>query len=537
MAYRTIHTAGLAAAIALQATTAATAQDIYLPATVDRFSERLGEMQGDRLRAYRETRQQLIDGWCERRLANLNSLHAEVERRQAQFSPETLAAYRQALAQERAYPCPPGGPPTPPPPPPPVVAVPSVPVTPSPAPARTGDGGRISTEPSATYDPGPLLPGSASPPAAAPASRPPAPPAQGLTQEDMDEVARQQRRIDDVRRAEREDREARERQLAAGEELPRITLEASGGIGGTRLPQSNFGFVRDSSSAVENPALRGPRSISLLTLATAAYFAGLGRLDLTYAEGDARRTADLPAGPTGSARGFPYTARSPSGSTGVAGNVPLRAETGAEVQQFGGAFRIELVGIGRVIEQQGIDRRPRASVHAGATVSHREQEHRSLLSITTPVVATQALDQRIKELSFGPLIGASVSIPLGDGLRLNAGGDAALIAYDFDLRSTEAVTQNFGPAADRDFTTRIADEEKGVSYAVNGYFEMALSIDPDQQLEAFAGARASYGASARLINPFSGDAVLGGETSRIAREEEFGWAIFAGLRLKFGQRP
>ena len=84
---------------------------------LDDFSERIGEAQADRLRAYRETRQQLIDGWCESRLNRLTSLHDTVERYQAQISEADLAAYRQALAQEWSYPCPPGGPPTPPQPP------------------------------------------------------------------------------------------------------------------------------------------------------------------------------------------------------------------------------------------------------------------------------------------------------------------------------------------------------------------------------------------------------------------------------------
>ncbi|WP_156878312.1 hypothetical protein [Sphingopyxis sp. QXT-31] len=510
------------------------------------FSDRIGEMTNDRLRAYRETRQELIDGWCKRRLSNLNSLHAEVERRQNEISKEDLAAYRQALAQERAYPCPPGGPPTPPPPPPP----PPPPVVPEPkavmrdriAPSQPYEG------PSMTYDPGPMLPGPmlldpgarvvADPPPPAQPTPPPPPaaqpvaaaPAQGLTQDEINEVARQQSHFDVV---ERERKMEKERNEAAA--LGRIgnSVLVSVGLGEMEIPATNYGFVRDGPVPTpEVAALTGQQRFPAIFVEGIASFATVGDLVLRYSEGDARSSVDLPAGEVGTARGFPYSAESPGGSTGIAGRVPLSAAEESTFKDFGG-------GVRRSAFPHAKPKDP-FDIFYGIEGVIRDRDHVGEVSITTPVIANQLLEQDVDERELHVLAGAKAEVPLGNIARFLIGAEASVYYYDFDLKSLETIDQNFGPLDDRSYTRSVEDGRTGVGYTGTIRGQIILNLgepktDGSARAELFLAARAAYSSDrAQILNPPNGDFVQAGGTSGLVTNDAIDWSVSLGFRVFMG---
>ncbi|WP_260580570.1 hypothetical protein [Sphingopyxis sp. PET50] len=504
---------------------------------LDDFDRRLGDMHNDRLRAYRETRQQLVDGWCERRLSNLDSLYELVEREAKRLSKDDLAAYRQALAQERAYPCPPGGPPTPPPPPLPPSPPPAPPVAPAVMPGAAvsqtspEDMARNRENQTMTYDPGPFLPGpvggTPAPAPAAPSAPASAKPAQGLTEADVKEVARQQSLFDVV---ERERREEAERKKAS--------VEVAAGAGQAGIPGTNYGFVRDGPvPAPETAALTGQQHLPMIVIDGAAIFQGIGRFSLRYAEGDAENSVDRPAGPAGTARGFPYTAESPSGSTGIAGNVPLRVASEVAAQEFRAGFRHSVLPPARPFDRAG----SAFDLYVGVEGVVRDRDHRGEVSITTPVIASQLIEQDVDERELHLLLGGQAVLPIGPAARFVIGAEATGYLYDFDFDSLETVDQNFGAAADRHFTRRIEDGKSGAGYGgtIRGELTLDLGARPvdagHRRAELFVAAQGSYFSDrAQLRNPTSGDFVLVGGTSGLGTDDVYDWSVSLGFRLVFG---
>jgi hypothetical protein len=284
-----------------------------------------------------------------------------------------------------------------------------------------------------------------------------------------------------------------------------------------------------------------------------ARFAGIGRFTLGYREGDARNATVIPVSTTGGAAGAPYTDNGPSGSTGVGGNVGLSVDSEVRLQDYYASTELflddepDLLGAaspGRAIDEMMMAQiavRPFLMVAA----EYRDRDHRGSVAITTPVLFSQTLDQSVNELEISVAVGAEAVIPLGTGARFTLGGELGAYLYDFELSSLETVSQNFGPASDRDFTTEIEDGESGIGYtgAIRAEFIIDLSGRPiDGQhrggVELFAGGGGRFLSDrAQVVNPFSGDFVLAGGTTFLDTDHAFDWRVFAGLRYTFGQPP
>lgn len=326
-----------------------------------------------------------------------------------------------------------------------------------------------------------------------------------------------------------------------------VGLSLGAGYGEAAIPRANYGFVRDgpAGSTPEVPAEQSERRSPVFVFEGAARFRGIGILTLGYREGDASNRIDIPAGPVGTARGFPYTATSPSGSAGIAGNVPLLVTTEVSVREFSGGFRTNLFGLDDDLwqearaEEQATRNDPSlrgptggVNVSVGADVIYRERDHAGTVSITTPVIATQTLDQRINEVEIALVGGVSTMIPVGTGARVTIGAEIAAYYYDFDLRSLETVTQNFGPVADRAFETLIRDSVNGVGY--RGEISAELAVDVALQFQFFLNGTARlHSDRAQLRNPPNGDFVFSGGTSLVGTRSAADWIATAGFHFYF----
>ncbi|MEQ1688214.1 MAG: hypothetical protein ABL874_06550 [Sphingopyxis sp.] len=197
--------------------------------------------------------------------------------------------------------------------------------------------------------------------------------------------------------------EAANRPCPPGATVSHNSIQIAGGYGEMGIPRGNYGFRRDGpfGTAPELPALLSVPRVPVLVIEGAATFQGIGRFNLGYREGDGRNFVDLPTGPAGTARGFPYTALSPSGSTGITGNVPVRIDNFVEVQEFSAGLHIPI--------SYGIqDKLTPGVIHDGGStmwapstrlglffntfIVFRDRNHGNVVSITTPVIATQTLD-------------------------------------------------------------------------------------------------------------------------------------------------
>lgn len=405
--------------------------------------------------------------------------------------------------------------------------------------------------PSVTYDPGPPLPPGAivldpgarvvadPPPAPSPPAPPPPPaatpvaaaPAQGLTQDEINEVARQQSHFDVV---ERERRMEKERNEKAALDRTGNSVFVSVGVGETEIPGTNYGFVRDG--AVPTPevaALTGQQRFPTIVVRGGAVFDDLGRFLFQYSEGDASNGVDLPAGETGTAQGFPYSAESPSGSSGISGRVPVTVASDVAVQEFRAGFRRSAF--------PGFKAKDPFDIFYGIEGAIRDRDHRGEVSITTPVIASQQLDQDVDERELHLLLGAEAEVPLGDRARFLIGAEVSGYYYDFDLKSLETVSQNFGPVADRDFTTLIEDSESGVGYSgmIRGQFILDLGARPadggHSRAQLFVAGQASFLSDrAQILNPPNGDFVQAGGTSGLVTTDAIDWSVSLGFRVFMG---
>ena len=337
-------------------------------------------------------------------------------------------------------------------------------------------------------------------------------------------------------------------------------MQIAGGFGESVIPRGNYGFERDGAPVTtpERPAAFSERSIPMLAVEAGAQFHGIGRFDLGYRKGDASNRTEIPLSTTGGARGYPYTDNAPSGSTGIGGNVPLSVDTDVRVWELEAGYRLPMAyifrggataGSGVSLGWSGSSISTTTNATAGSGVSpyfgitaaYRDREHIGIVSITTPVIATQTLEQDVDELEIAALVGADAVIPLGTGARFTLGGEVGAYLYDFDLGSLETNNQNFGPAADRDFAIAIEDSENGVGFT--GAIRAELSIDVSggpgggrtTGVELFAGGGARFLSDrAQVVNPFSGDFVLGGGTTFLDTDDVFDWQVTVGMRGRWG---
>ncbi|MEQ1689040.1 MAG: hypothetical protein ABL874_10740, partial [Sphingopyxis sp.] len=300
---------------------------------------------------------------------------------------------------------------------------------------------------------------------------------------------------------------------------PNNSVQIAAGVGLAEIPTTNVGFVRDGPTSAEQVLLRNRLRVNMVAVEGEIDVRAIGRVSFAYLEGDAQNSVDVPAGAAGSARGFPYTARSPSGSTGIAGNVPVRATTEVNVREFSGGYRHHIIGpnanhFNMIRAPLSTDSKPAPIIiaYGGIDVVHRERDHRGMVSITTPVIATQTLDQRVKEFEIGLTAGIRTAIPFGSGARLTLGGEVGAYHYGYDLRALETVSQNFGPLNDRAFTTPIEDSKSGIGFRGTANAELAIEIGSG--FEFFLAGTASHSSHrAQVINPPNGDFVLAGGTT------------------------
>ena len=318
------------------------------------------------------------------------------------------------------------------------------------------------------------------------------------------------------------------------------SVQIAGGFGESAIPPGNYGFVRDGApgTAPDLPAEVGERRVPLLVIEAGAQFRGIGHFNLGYREGDAGNRTEIPQSTTGGARGYAHTDNAPSDSTGIGGNVPLSVDTDVRVWELDAGYRIPMAYIfgGGAAAGSGV------SPYFGITAAWRDREHVGIVSITTPVIATQTLEQDVDELEITALVGAEAVVPVGTRARFTLGGEVGAYLYYFDLDSLETNIQNFGPVADRDFTIAIEDGENDVG--LTGAFRAEFSIDISggpvdgrtSRVELFAGGGGRFVSDrAQVVNPSSGDFVLGGGTTFLATDDAFDWQVMAGLRVVWGE--
>lgn len=362
---------------------------------------------------------------------------------------------------------------------------------------------------------------------------PPEPPS-GVTQADADEVARQQRLPDDLERVRREE----------AEQSKRATVHVAVGFGEAGIPRANYGFVRDGpvGTAPDLPAEYSEARIPMLIFEGGGEFSGIGRFSLRYAEGDKGNRTEIPQGATGTARGAPYTANSQSGSTGVGGNVAVGIATETQVKALSGTYGYYDIGefhLGAAdvpgVTARRVTPAPDLSLGLGFGVDLLEREHYGETEIEFPVQFNQTIYQHVNENLFRAFGGLDAAFPLGSrahfGTEVQVGG----YYFDTDLVSEEAVMQNFGPAADRAFTTRIEDDESGIGFRVDAGAELGFGLGG--AVEAFLSGSATYFSHrAQVVNPSSGDFVLEGGTTFLDTAEALDWQVMLGVRIGLGPR-
>jgi hypothetical protein len=363
----------------------------------------------------------------------------------------------------------------------------------------------------------------------APAARP-----EGVTQAEVDAVAQQQRHFDDLERTRRED----------AAQSHQTILHFGVGYGESGAPRANYGFVRDGppGTAPDLPAAYSEERIPMLTVVAGGEFRGIGRFELSYGEGDADNHVDIAQGAAGTARGAPYTATSPGGSTGVGGNVALEVTTETRVQQVSGTYGYYDIGEFSLnpFDVPGTSTRrvtlaPDLSIGLGFGVDLLEREHDGETQIHIPVEFSQVIHQRLNEHMFRAFGGLDAAFPLGSGAHFRTEVQVGGYYFDTDLVSEESVRQNFGPTADRAFTTTLEDSDSGVGFRVDAGAELGFGLGG--AVEAFlAGSATYFSHRAQVVNPSSGDFVLDGGTTFLDAAEALDWQVMLGVRIGLGDR-
>jgi hypothetical protein len=178
--------------------------------------------------------------------------------------------------------------------------------------------------------------------------------------------------------------------------------------------------------------------------------------------------------------------------------------------------------------------RARLNATASVSISYRDRDHLGVTSITTPVIATQILEQEVTELELGVSVGVEAVVPLSANVRFTLGAQAGAYYYDYDLSSVETNAQNFGPAADRAFTTELKDSVGDIGYHGDAFAELAVDLGP--RVEMFVIGRASaFSDRAQVRNPPNGTFVQDGGTSALGTDHAFDWGISIGLRIGLTQ--
>jgi hypothetical protein len=318
----------------------------------------------------------------------------------------------------------------------------------------------------------------------------------------------------------------------SAERLRRLAwLGFEGGFGSMQIPRTNYGFVADGPPPdPEFPALFSAERPGGFWLSGEWETGRFGAFSLTYARAEASNHVEIAAGPPGSRRGWPYTALSPSGSAGLSGNVGMEVDTEARVEAYriGWSMRFGADPPAEVLDEL------RASLNGtvGITASYRDRDHHGTLSITTPVIATQTFDQDVDELELGVNVGIEAVVPFSADVRLRLGAQAGAYYYDYDLRSVEHNVQNFGPAADRDFTTELRDSIGNIAYAGDAIAAIEVDLSPSAIL-FLSGEAAYFSDRAQVLNPPNGTFVQNGGTSALGTDDAFDWRVGIGLRIGF----
>ena len=308
-------------------------------------------------------------------------------------------------------------------------------------------------------------------------------------------------------------------------------LGLEGGFGSMQIPRTNYGFVADGPiPAPEVPAARSVRRPDGIAIGASLDTGRFGTFTIDYAHAEASNGVEIAAGPAGARRGYPHTALSPSGSAGLSGNVPIEVEIdqAVDMYRFGYSAHFGADPPAERLEEM----RARLRAEAGLTISYRDRDHLGVTSITTPVIATQTLEQEVTEWEIGVFAGVEAIVPLNTDIRMTLGARAGLDYYDFDLRSVETNEQNFGPDADRAYSRSLEDSVSGISYHGDAFAE--LSADLGSRLEIFARARVHYSSDrARILNPVNGTFVQNGGTTSLGTDDAVDWTVGIGLRIGF----
>lgn len=310
-------------------------------------------------------------------------------------------------------------------------------------------------------------------------------------------------------------------------------LGLEGGFGSMQIPTTNYGFVADGPPPEpERPAQHSVERPGGFWIRAEWETGRFGAFSLSYAQADASNHIEIDAGAAGTRRGWPFTAISLSGSTGLSGNVQLDVDTEVEVETYRANWSMRFGGepSAEVLDTL----RARLNGTAGVSISYRDREHLGILSITTPVIATQTLEQDVGELEIGVNVGLEAVVPFSADVRLRLGAGAGLDYHDYDLRSVARESQNFGNAADRDRTTELRDSIGDIGY--HGDAIAAIEVDLGPSAIMFLSGEAAYFSDrAQVLNPPNGTFVQNGGTTALGTDDAFDWRISIGLRIELSQ--
>jgi len=312
-----------------------------------------------------------------------------------------------------------------------------------------------------------------------------------------------------------------------------VSAALSVGYASTQIPVANYGFVADGPPpSPERPAAYSEERPAGFAIEGRLETGRFGSFGLAYARADASNRTEIEAGAAGSRRGYPYSAITLGGSTGISGNVPIEVDTEMQVESYRADWNFRFGADPPAEALEALRTRLNATV--GASITYRDRDHLGITSITTPVIATQRLEQEVGELELGLSVGVEAVVPIGAEARLTLGAQAGAYYYDYKLDSLETNTQNFGPAGDRAFTTALDRSVSDIGYRGDAFAELSVDLGPRAELFAI-GQAGAFSDRAQVRNPPNGTFVQQGGTSDIGTRHAFDWSMSIGLRIALTQ--
>lgn len=233
--------------------------------------------------------------------------------------------------------------------------------------------------------------------------------------------------------------------------------------------------------------------------------------------------------------GAVYTAPSPSGTSGVQlQQLGMSGQTGVRLRDFQVGVEIPF----KVAENEAprpVDRAFFAySYYDRLERTHSGSLHAEAVFFGNTFFFDQDRRQQLDENYFAAGLGGRFEFSPGAGWTFELSGRAGAYYRDSSLESVETVRSNVVPAADRDFTTVIEDDDGGAGFDSELLFGVEHALLPDFAVSA--GAAAGYRSSVgSVFNPSSSVQLLDqGLTTHLETDDMWWWRVQAGLTIRFG---